>query len=155
MSPEPEYKLGQSNVIDLWPIKFYQRPLFVIEEPKRALLKITRNLDKTNHNVTTEYSDHNILNIETLSTNWLRSEVNYSVIDYLQTIGIDYPVNWQIHAWSNINRKGDYHDAHNHPHSYLSGTYYLKVPSTKKNYPTAQIFDPIISLFMTRALELR
>ena len=32
-----------------------------------------------------------------------------------------------------INSKGDYHDAHNHPRSYLSGTYYLKVPSTQKN----------------------
>ena len=32
-----------------------------------------------------------------------------------------------------INSKGDYHDAHNHLQSYLSGTYYLKVPSTQKN----------------------
>ena len=23
---------------------------------------------------------------------------------------------------------GDYHDLHNHPHSYLSGTYYVKIP---------------------------
>ena len=42
-------------------------------------------------------------------------------------------MNWQIHAWTNINRKGDYKDAHNHPHSYLSGTFYLKVPSAQKN----------------------
>ena len=37
-------------------------------------------------------------------------------------------MNWQIHAWANINRAGDYHDPHNHPHAYLSGTYYLKMP---------------------------
>jgi len=38
-------------------------------------------------------------------------------------------------VWPNINRKGDYHDSHNHPHSYLSGTYYLKVPDLTKKLP--------------------
>ena len=127
MSSESGYKLGQTNVIDLWPVKFYQRSLSAIKEPNRALLKIIQDLDKSNCNVTTEYRDHNILNIDTLGTNWLRSEVNNSVIDY--------PVNWQIHAWSNINKKGDYHDTHNHPHSYMSGTYYLKVPDLTKKLP--------------------
>ena len=31
--------------------------------------------------------------------------------------------------WANINRFGDYHDLHNHPHAYLSGTYYVSVPA--------------------------
>jgi uncharacterized protein (TIGR02466 family) len=139
---EPNYKLGQSNVIDLWPVKFYQRSLSNIEEPNSALLKIIRDLDKSHRNVTIEYRDHNLLNIDTPGTNWLRSEVNHSVIDYFRTIGIDYPVNWQIHAWSNINRKGDYHDTHNHPHSYLSGTYYLKVPGILKNLPNRSDVRP-------------
>ncbi|MDD9878962.1 MAG: TIGR02466 family protein, partial [Magnetovibrio sp.] len=59
---------------------------------------------------------------------WLREHVNGAVIQYLQGIGSDYPVDWQIHAWANVNRSGDYHDPHNHPHCYLSGTYYVKIP---------------------------
>ena len=122
----------QGHVFDLWPTKFYQRTLDASEDPTRELLKLVRDLDKSNRNVTLEYRDNNILNMDHPGPNWLRSEVNQSVIDYLRTIGIDYPVNWQIHAWANINRKGDYHDTHNHPHSYLSGTYYLKVPAPSK-----------------------
>lgn len=35
---------------------------------------------------------------------------------------------WSMQGWANINRYGDYHDLHNHPHSYLSGTYYVALP---------------------------
>jgi|TARA_B110000196_G_C20822547_1_gene509885 hypothetical protein len=86
MSSEQGYKLGQNNVIDLWPVKFYQRSLLVMEEPNKALLKIIQDLDKFNHNVSLEYRDQNILNIDTHSVNWLRYEVNYSVIDYFKAI---------------------------------------------------------------------
>jgi hypothetical protein len=97
------------------------------------LLKIIQDLDKTSLNLTIEYRDYNILNIDYPGTNCLWSEVNNSLIDYLRTIGIGYPVNWKIHTWSNINRKGDNHDTHNHLHSYLSGTYNLKMPRAHKN----------------------
>lgn len=122
----------QGHVFDLWPTKLYQRTLVDFDAPTRELLKLVRDLDRSNRNVTLDYRDNNLLNMDLAGPNWLRGEVNQSVIDYLSTIGIDYPVNWQIHAWANINRKGDYHDAHNHPHSYLSGTYYLKVPTPSK-----------------------
>jgi len=123
---------GRGQITDLWPTKFFQRALVDFEEPNRQLLKLVRDLDKANRNVTTDYRDNNILNMDHPGANWLRGEVNQSVIEYLQLIGIDYSVNWQIHAWANINRKGDYHDAHNHPHAYLSGTYYLKMPAPVK-----------------------
>ena len=35
---------------------------------------------------------------------------------------------FSLQAWPNVNFKGDYHNLHNHPHSWLSGTYYLHVP---------------------------
>ena len=55
---------------------------------KLVLLKVIRDLDKSNRTVTIEYRDQNTFNIDTPETNWRRSEVNHSVIDY--------PVNWQI-----------------------------------------------------------
>ncbi len=117
------------GVVDLWPTKLLRRRLADFEEPNRALLKLIRDMEKTNRNLTTDYRDNNLLNQDRPGANWLREEVNGSVIQYLQTIGIGYPVDWQIHAWANVNRMGDYHDLHNHPHCYLSGTYYVKVPT--------------------------
>jgi uncharacterized protein (TIGR02466 family) len=34
-----------------------------------------------------------------------------------------------------VNQFGDYHDLHNHPHSYLSGTYYVSVPQAQEVLP--------------------
>ncbi|MEK9722539.1 MAG: TIGR02466 family protein [Rhodospirillaceae bacterium] len=119
----------EDGVVDIWPTKLLRRRLPDFDEPNRALLKLIREMEKTNRNLTTDYRDNNLLNLDHPGANWLRGEVNASVIEYLQTIGIDFPVDWQIHAWANINRLGDYHDLHNHPHSYLSGTYYVKVPT--------------------------
>ena len=41
---------------------------------------------------------------------------------------MSYAVRWKIRGWANINRRGDYHSPHNHGWSYLSGTYYARVP---------------------------
>jgi len=121
----------EDGIVDLWPTKLLRRRLADCEEPNRALLKLVRDMDKANKNLTTDYRDNNLLNLDDPATNWLREGVNASIIQYLKTIGIGYGVDWQIHAWANINRLGDYHDSHNHPHCYLSGTYYVKVPTTR------------------------
>ncbi len=115
--------------MDLWPTRLLRRQLTDFDEPNRELLKLIRDLDRGKADLTLDYRDNNILNLDHPGANWLRAEVNRLVIDYLRGMGIDYAVNWQIHAWPNVNRLGDYHDPHNHPHSYLSGTYYVKIPS--------------------------
>tara|TARA_B100000214_G_scaffold350142_1_gene303573 strand:+ start:161 stop:796 length:636 start_codon:yes stop_codon:yes gene_type:complete len=116
------------GIVDLWPTKLLRRHLENYQEPNRQLLKLIREMEKSNRELTTDYRDNNLLNLDHPGTNWLRFEVNQSVIQYLKSIEIRYSVDWQIHAWANINRMGDYHDLHNHPHCYLSGTYYLKMP---------------------------
>ena len=117
-----------TGIVDLWPTKLLQRHLNNFEEPNRQLLKLIREMDKANKDLTTDYRDNNLLNQDHPGANWLRMEVNESVIEYLKAVNINYSVDWQIHAWANINRMGDYHDLHNHPHCYLSGTYYVKMP---------------------------
>ena len=62
----------------------------------------------------------------------MRAQVNDLIIEYFKTIKLNFSVDWQIHGWFSINRHGDYHDPHNHPHSYLSGTYYLQIPKDKE-----------------------
>lgn len=119
---------GETEILDLWPTKLVRKTLADFDDPNRQLLKLVRDWDKANRNLTTDYRDNNPFEIDSPATNWLRAEVNQTVIEYLGAIAIDFPVDWQIHGWANLNRTGDYHDPHNHPHCYLSGTYYVKVP---------------------------
>ena len=41
---------------------------------------------------------------------------------------IDKSINFEVDAWININKKGDYNEKHNHPNSNLAGVLYLKCP---------------------------
>jgi len=59
---------------------------------------------------------------------WLKACINKTTSDYLSEQNINYDVEWGLQGWANINRRGDYHNLHNHPHSYLSGTYYVQMP---------------------------
>lgn len=122
----------QDGVIDLWPTKIVRRRLPDCEEPNQALIKLIRDLERVNKNLTTDYLAPDFFNRDEPPINWLRDQVNATVIDYLRAIGIGYPVNWTVQGWPNVNRLGDYHDMHNHPGSYLSGTYYLKIPAGKE-----------------------
>lgn len=117
-----------TEFLDLFPTKMMRAELDDFEAPTQNLIKLIREMEKANKGLTTDYRENNPLEYDREGPNWLRAQINQTVIAYLKEIGIDYSVNWQIHAWANINRAGDYHDPHNHPHAYLSGTYYLKMP---------------------------
>jgi len=118
-----------SEILDLWPTRIVRTHLTDCAGPNQELLKLIREWDRTRKNLTTTYRDNNPFNLDNPASNWLRAAVNGCVIEYLKACGIDYAVDWQIHGWANVNRHGDYHDPHNHPHCYLSGTYYVKVPT--------------------------
>lgn len=122
----------QDGILDLWPTKLMHRHLPGFEEPTQALVKLIRDMERVNKNLTTDYLAPDFFNLDDPAVGWLREQINQTVVDYLRAIGIDYDVKWTIQGWPNINRLGDYHDAHNHPGSYLSGTYYLKMPGAKE-----------------------
>jgi uncharacterized protein (TIGR02466 family) len=53
-------------------------------------------------------------------------------------------------CWANINPPGSYHPTHNHPNNYLSGVYYVAVPSTG----THLVFqDPRPSMIMPKTAK--
>ena len=127
----------EDGIIELWPTKFVRRRLADHEARDKQLVKLIREQEKANKDLTTDYLAPDLFNIDQPAVNWLRTEVNATVIRYLRAIGIAYPVNWQIVGWPNVNRFGDYHDAHNHPWSYLSGTNYVKVPTAREPLRTS------------------
>jgi uncharacterized protein (TIGR02466 family) len=115
----------------LWPTLFLRRRLPGHEAANEALLQLIEELETQNRDLTTDYRDSNILAREHPAAGWLKDCVNKTAIDYLRRVGIAYPVNWSLQGWANVNRIGDYHDPHNHPYAYLSGTYYVSVPDSR------------------------
>jgi len=127
-----ETPITDFGITGLWPTRLLHRRVPDCERWNKELIKLVRELDRANKNLTTDYLAPDLFNMNHEAVNWLREEVNGTVIEYLRAIGIDYPVNWTITGWPSINRFGDYHDPHNHPWSYLSGTYYVKMPATRE-----------------------
>ena len=121
---------SENQILDLWPTKFLRRWIEDCQAWNKELIKLVRELERANKNLTTDYLAPDLFNMDHAAVNWLRENVNATVIEYLRALGIDYAVNWTITGWASVNRFGDYHDAHNHPWSYLSGTYYVKMPAS-------------------------
>ena len=120
----------REGFVDLWPTTFVQRKLADHKEPNRALVDLISEMERAKRDLTTDYRQPDLFNVDHLGVNWLRTNVNETVVGYLKHLGMDYAVKWAIQGWPNVNRFGDYHDAHNHPRAYLSGTYYVKMPAT-------------------------
>ncbi|MEE2746748.1 MAG: hypothetical protein VX617_07695, partial [Pseudomonadota bacterium] len=105
-----------NDIIDLWPTKLLKKVLPSANGPNRELIILAKNLSEQSDDLTTNYRSNNPFEIDSPSTNWLRQNVNQTMVEYLQSLGINFGVNWHIHGWINVNGPGDYHDPHNHPH---------------------------------------
>ncbi len=131
-----------SEYLDLWPTKFVRRQLEDIEAANQSLIDLVRGLERQHRDLTTDYRAPDLFNCNDPGVNWLRDQVNQTVVDYLAHLGMDYPIDWIVQGWPNINRLGDYHDAHNHPRAYLSGTYYAQVPESREPLKTRNDLRP-------------
>ncbi len=115
--------------MSLWPTRLLQRVL-PGAEPANAALESLILAEEESHggSLTTDYQAQDFFARSHPVVEWLKTCINKSVGDYLAAQAINYDVRWSVQGWANINRQGDYHNLHNHPHSYLSGTYYVAVP---------------------------
>lgn len=112
----------------LWPTVLLRREIPQAELANKVLAEEIQKLEAARDNLTTDYLAENLLARDHPAIGWLRDCVNKTVIDYIRHLGLGYQVDWTLQGWANVNRFGDYHDPHNHPHSWLSGTYYVAVP---------------------------
>lgn len=126
MSDGEDFREG---FVELWPTLFLQVRLDGAAAHNRRLAEMVREMERRRRDITTEYLEVNLLEADEPSVNWLRQSINGCVIGYFRKIGLAYDLDWTLQAWPSVNRFGDYHDYHNHPRSYLSGTYYVKVPT--------------------------
>ncbi|GAB4362303.1 MAG: hypothetical protein Kow00114_17410 [Kiloniellaceae bacterium] len=135
---EHEREFDKDGFVRLWPTTILRRRLPGHDVANAELQRLVLEMEAGRSDFTTDYRSGNLLTVDNPAIAWLRECINKTVIDYLKQAGLSYPVNWGLQGWANVNRRGDYHDPHNHPHAYLSGTYYVAVPqaaAAKDNRP--------------------
>jgi uncharacterized protein (TIGR02466 family) len=113
----------------LWPTIIAKRTIPGHEAPNQSLLALIERLESGNASLTTDYRRADLLARNEPAAQWLTQCINVTVRDYFAHLGMNYDIRWSVHGWANVNRFGDYHDSHNHPYAYLSGTYYVQVPT--------------------------
>ena len=113
----------------LWPTVVLCRLIPGHQDANQALNDLIMDRERHSTDMTTEYRGADFLNSEHPAIAWLTKCANVTVRDYFLHLGMDYEINWTLQGWANVNRFGDYHDYHNHPRAYLSGTYYVQVPT--------------------------
>lgn len=128
--------------VSLWPTKILKRTLPDTQAANQALAGFIEDLDRQHRDLTTDYRSDDLFNHDHSGILWLRECVNVTVRDYFRHLGMDYDIRWSLQAWANVNRFGDYHDYHNHPHAYLSGTYYVRVPAQFEDLETRNDVRP-------------
>ena len=128
--------------VSLWPTKLLKRTLPDAQAANQALAGFIEALDRKHRDLTTDYRSDNLFSHDHPGILWLRECVNVTVRDYFRHLGMDYDIRWSLQAWANVNRFGDYHDYHNHPHAYLSGTYYVRVPAQFEDLETRNDVRP-------------
>jgi len=115
----------------LWPILLLERTLPGHEQANPEFERLILDREAANERLTTDYLGGDFLAQDHPAITWLRQCIHKSALDYCHRAGMNYDVEWSVHGWANVNRLGDYHDPHNHPHAYLSGTYYVRVPDSR------------------------
>ena len=139
----PEFK-------QLWPTQFMQVQLPGNDAANPLLADLVLASNAERDDMTAQYLDGNLFAMDHPGVIWLRQCCNQAITDYARNLGIEYDLEWSIQAWANVNMKGDYHNLHNHPHSWLSGTYYIAVPDQSAaeqyrsdlNFAAISFYDP-------------
>ncbi len=141
---------GNPDFHRLWPTLFMsiKLPGFTEANPIISGLVLRKNVEKDQ--MTTDYLSENFITNDHPAIIWLKQCIDRAIIDFKNETNISHDLEWFVHAWPNVNFRVDYHNLHNHPHSWLSGTYYLNVPDQSEaemfrsdlNPGAISFFDP-------------
>ena len=134
----------------LWPTQLMELTLPGHEMANPVLADFVLQANASRDDMTAQYLNDNIFMIDHPALQWLNQCCHQAILDYARNLGIDYDLDFAIQGWPNVNMKGDYHNLHNHPHSWLSGTYYIAVPDQSSadqfrsdlNFAAISFYDP-------------
>ena len=134
----------------LWPTLLIRRRLPGYAQPNAGLAAHIAAQEARERDYTARYQEQNFFADTNPSVRWLEDQVNQTVRAFLRHAGVErYPA-WSLFAWYNVNRYGDHHAPHTHPKSYLSGTYYVRVPPAPSHVDDPRARHACISFFDPR-----
>jgi uncharacterized protein (TIGR02466 family) len=142
---------GQAEFQRLWPTLLMAIRLPGYDAANSVLSALVLQANAQQNQLTTNYLNQNLFELNHPAIGWLQQCVMRAIADYTVEAGMEKMPEVSVQAWANVNAKGDYHNLHNHPHSWLSGTYYLDVPSQPESGSGRDDLNPgCISFFDPR-----
>ncbi len=99
------------------------------ERPTNELAHHILEMEARESDLTARYQQQDFFADEKPCVQWLKKQINETVSALTTQNGVHNLPAWTLFSWYNVNRFGDHHAPHTHPHSYLSGTYYVQLPS--------------------------
>jgi uncharacterized protein (TIGR02466 family) len=112
----------------VWPTMLLRRRLPGFEQPTEGLEAHIAEQEAREADYTARYQEQNFFSSEHPAVRWLEGQIGMTATAFLRQVGIERALAWTLFGWYNINRFGDHHAPHTHPRSYLSGTYYVRMP---------------------------
>jgi uncharacterized protein (TIGR02466 family) len=134
----------------VWPTMLVKRRLAGFEQPTAGLAAHIAEQEAREVDYTARYQEQDFFSSERPAVRWLKEQVIQSTTAFLRQVGVERPLSWTIFGWYSINRYGDHHAPHTHPRSYLSGTYYVRVPPAPPNIDDPRARPGCISFYDPR-----
>jgi uncharacterized protein (TIGR02466 family) len=134
----------------VWPTLLLRRRLPGYEQPNAGLAAHILEQEAREADFTARYQEQNFFASERPAVRWLNHQINQTAIAFLRQMGIERALSWSLFAWYNTNRYGDHHAPHTHPRSYLSGTYYVRVPPAPASVDDPRAHPGCISFYDPR-----
>jgi uncharacterized protein (TIGR02466 family) len=134
----------------VWPTLLVRRQLPGFEQPTAGLAAHIAGQEAREADYTARYQEQNFFASKNPAVRWLEGQINQTATAFLRQAGIERKLSWTLFAWYNINRYGDHHAPHTHPRSYLSGTYYVRMPPAPADGDDARNRQACISFYDPR-----
>jgi len=135
----------------VWPTMLVKRRLPGFEEPTVGLAAHILEQEARETDYTARYQEQDFFSSEQPAVRWLKGQINQTATAFLRHhLGIERKLSWTLFAWYSINRYGDHHAPHTHPKSYLSGTYYVRVPPAPASVDDPRAQPACISFYDPR-----
>ena len=139
----------QLNFNGLWPTMLAKRILPNYEQPTLSLAQYILEQEALEKDFTARYQEQDLFADQHSSVQWLKNQINETTQALITQSGVKQLPIWTLFSWYNVNRYGDHHAPHTHPQCYLSGTYYVQLPTLpsdpldpKANSSCISFYDP-------------
>lgn len=147
MSPAPRMAFN-----GIWPTHLVKRLLPGFEQPTASLAAYIAEQEAREGDNTARYQEQkSFFALEHPGVRWLRDQIDQTATAFLRQVGIERRLSWSLVGWYNTNRYGDHHAPHTHPRSYLSGTYYVRVPPDPEGVDDPRARPGCISFYDPRS----